>query len=440
MEIKFDEFLEKAVPVAKMVEKEKGKFYLVGGCVRDWKMGIDEPKDYDFLVTGLTKEKFIELFSEAKFVGDEEDGFPVFLLTIGGEKCEIAFARKEKKIGFGYKGFETYTSPELTIYDDLERRDLTINAMAVDVITKEFIDPHNGLKDLKCGIIKHVSSAFEEDPLRVLRAARFAARYSFEIDIQTKKYMQNLKDEMNTFKPERVFEETKKALSGKKPSLYFKALKEIGVLNVYYEELYNLVGVEQNEKYHPEGDAFIHTMNVVDAMSELTESLEERFAALVHDLGKADSPARWEKNPTKNPVGSHYGHEEEGVKHVVSLCERLKVSKKWMKAGMFGAEFHGKMHKLHEYKKARSIGGIVQMIEKANRNPLGIEGMARIALSDTRGKGDFTAEHPNTEFWLKVSEKVLEVKGNPNLPVEDIAEDKIRRQIEVFTNIKKASF
>lgn len=436
-EVTFEEFLEHAKPFAERIQAIGGESFVVGGCVRDHLNGIHYPKDYDILVTGITKEQFHQLFPHAPFVGDEEDGFPVFLVEIAGEMCEVAFARKEKKIGEGYKGFETYTDPSLTIFDDLVRRDLTINAMAVHLLTHELFDPYNGQSDLKNGIIRHISPAFAEDPLRVLRAARFAARYGFVIHETTLHYMKSLRDELVTFKPERVFEETKKALSGQKPSVYFQTLADIGVLDVHYPELHRLIGVPQPVKYHPEGDCFTHSMLVLDAMAKQTDSLEERFAALVHDLGKGDSPSKWEKQPELHPYESHYGHEELGVPHVKRLCERLKLPKTWMKAGMFGAEFHGTMHKLGQIKSTKSLRKVIKLIEEAKRNPLGVEGMARLALSDTRGKGNEQAEHPYTEFWLTVAPLVLSVKADASLPIDALKEDKVRRQIHLYKTIKK---
>lgn len=432
-----EEFLVKAQSFGETIQKMGGDAYLVGGCVRDYYNGVETPKDHDFVVTGITKEVFQKQFPNAPFVGDEEEGFPVFLVEIADETCEVAFARKEKKVAEGYKGFETYTDPTLTIFDDLVRRDLTINAMAIHLLTHELFDPYGGKDDLAKGIIRHVSPAFQEDPLRVLRAARFAARFGFVVDPTTLAYMRSLRDEMRTFKPERVFEETKKALSGEVPSRYFQTLADIGVLDIHYPELHRLIGVPQPVKYHPEGDCFTHSMLVLDAMAQQTTSLEARFAALVHDLGKGDSPALWEENPEKNPYATHYGHEERGIPHVQSLCNHLKLPKTWCKAGMFGAEFHGKMHKLGDTTSTKSLRKVIKMMEDAKRNPLGIDGMARLALSDSRGKGDFGAEHPYTDFWLKASRAVLAVKADPSLPLDALKEDKVRRQIALYKAIKK---
>jgi tRNA nucleotidyltransferase (CCA-adding enzyme) len=437
VKISFLEFLKGSEEFAEKVKKIGGRAYLVGGCVRDWKAGIEYPGDYDLMVTGLTRNGFKNEFPSSYLVGDEEDGFPVFLVDINGMSCEVAFARKEKKVANGYKGFETYTDPKLTVYDDLVRRDLTINSMAVDISTGEFIDPYGGVQHLNERRIKHVSESFKEDPLRVLRAARFAAQFGFNIDKETLVLMESLRKELKSFKPERIFVETKKALSGKQPSKYFCALKEAGVLDIHYPEINNLVGVPQPQKFHPEGDCFVHTMLVLDQMSLMTNRSELRFAALVHDLGKADSPALWEKDAKKNPFESHYGHEELGIPHVKALCKRLKLPNKWCRAGAFAAEYHGKMHKLGEINQTKSLRKIIKMIEDSNRNPIGVEGMAMIALADARGKGNPSEQHPFTDFWLSVAKEVLSVKANATLPFNEIADEKILRQVLKYREVKK---
>lgn len=436
-EMSFEAFMEEAKVPARLIHEAGGQLYVVGGCVRDWKLGHEAPKDYDLLVTGLEKETFQELFPKAVLVGDENDGFPVFLVQIAGMACEVAFARKERKVGAGYKGFETYTHPSLTVQDDLVRRDLTINAMAVEVLTGEFIDPYQGMLDLENGIIRHVSEAFAEDPLRVLRAARFAARYGFKLNEQTLSYMAGLKEELGSFKPERVYVETEKALAGEKPSIYFRTLAKIGVLDVHYPELNRLIGVAQPVKYHPEGCAFEHTMLVLDGMAQLTDRLELRFAALVHDLGKADSPALWEECPENHPYGTHRGHEEKGRPHVESLCKRLKLPNKWLKAGVFGATYHGHIHRIHEMKKSRVIGDMVQIMEASHRNPIGVKGMALLALSDVNGKGKVFERYPNAEFWEKAANQILQVKADATLPVAEIALEKRGRQVQEYRVLKR---
>lgn len=439
-ELTFESFLDEAKNHAMLITNVGGRLFVVGGCVRDWKLGIEKPKDYDLLVTGLEKETFQDLFPKALLVGNESDGFPVFLVPIANMSCEVAFARKEKKVGTGYKGFETYTHPTLTVQDDLVRRDLTINAMAVDVLTGEFVDPYGGMHDLEKGIIRHVSEAFAEDPLRILRAARFAARYGFKIHEQTLAYMGKLKTELATFKPERVYVETEKALAGKKPSLYFRTLAEIGVLDVHYPEVSRLIGVAQPEKYHPEGCAFEHSMLVLDSMANFTDRLELRFAALVHDLGKADSPLLWDSYPKNHPYKTHRGHEEKGVPHVEALCKRLKLPKKWLKAGTFGATYHGHIHRIQEMKKNRVLGELIQIMEASHRNPIGVKGMALLALADVNGKGEAFESYANAEFWEKVANELLQVKADVSIPVSEIAMEKRERQVKVYKAFKKEFF
>lgn len=432
----FEEMRQSAMEIAHRMEENGGTLYLVGGCVRDWKLGM-KPSDYDFLVTGLTQETFRELFPTAPFVGHEIEGFPVFLLDINGSSCEVAFARKEKKVGVGYKGFETYTDPLITVEEDLLRRDLTINAMAVNVRTGALHDPYSGEKDLKRGIVRHVSEAFREDPLRVLRAARFAARFNFSIDQETVKLMHGLREELATMKPERLCLETKKALEGERPSKYFQTLADIGMLDIHYKELDDLIGVAQPVVYHPEGDAFTHTMLALDAMAKRSDNVLYRFAILTHDLGKGLFPSMWIEDPIKYPFGTHRGHEELGVPLVEALANRLKVPTNWRKAAMFAAEYHGEIHLLGIKSKTKSIRKMIRMITKASRNPLGISGLSLIATADVNGKGLGTVEHPYTAFLEHVAKEVLEVKADTSFPVEEIAEEKELRQVQVYRRIKQ---
>lgn len=226
------------------LKKNKAKGFLVGGAVRDKMLGI-EPKDNDYCVVGLLQQEFEEIFPDAELQGAD---FPVYRIEIDGEMCEVALARTERKMGRGHRGFDIESHPDVTIEEDLSRRDLTINAMAINLHNGLLIDPFNGQEDIINGIIRMTTEAFKEDPLRVYRAARFAARYDFIIEHHTLDAMNLLKGEMTSLSYERIIEETKKALSTDHPSMYFKALKEAGVLDIHFSEFNDLLDFDKAMK------------------------------------------------------------------------------------------------------------------------------------------------------------------------------------------------
>lgn len=318
------------IKTAQKIEKAGGRLYLVGGAIRDDLLG-KKTHDEDYCVTGMTAEKFQKIFPEAHIRGKAFEVFDMY-----GK--EFAIARTESKYGLGHKEFEINTSPKITIEQDLARRDITINSIAKDVLTGKIIDPFNGRKDIENKIIKATTKAFKEDPLRVYRVARFAAQLEFKVEEQTIEQMKELKKELDTLSGERVFEELKKALNTPKPSIFFEILKKANLLDIYFKEINDLIGVEQPIQYHPEGDAYNHTMLVLDKSAELTEEyqinkkLEIRFSALVHDLGKGTTP--------KEEYPHHYGHEERGVKLVEQLGHRVKVPNNWIKCGKTACREH----------------------------------------------------------------------------------------------------
>ncbi len=222
-------------------------------------------------------------------------------------------------MGFGHKEFEIETGEEITIEEDLARRDITINAMAKDVLTGEIIDPFNGRKNIENKMIRATTNHFREDPLRVYRVARIAAQTGFTVEENTLKEMESLKKELTTLSKERVFVEFRKALETSKPSIFFDVLRKANVLRVHFKEIYDLIGSLQPEEYHPEGDSYNHTMIVVDKSVELTNDVAIRFACLVHDLGKGVTP--------KEMYPHHYGHDEKGVELVGNLGNRIRSSK-----------------------------------------------------------------------------------------------------------------
>ena len=317
------------------------KTYLVGGAVRDALLNIPI-KDRDFLVVGSTPE---ELFS----LGYQQVGvnFPVFLHP--ETKDEYALARTERKSGQGYNGFICDFSPDITLEQDLIRRDLTINAMAQDLISGEIFDPFYGSQDLKNKILRHVSPAFDEDPLRVLRVARFAAQFAhlgFKIADETVKLMQKMTacGELDHLTAERVWLETQKGLNTPSPHIYFEVLRKVGALAVLFPEVEALFGKPQPEKYHPEIDSGVHTLMVLEQAKKLAKQAENPtallFAALCHDLGKSLTP--------EEILPHHYGHEVKGIQPTRNLANRLKVPSEVKDFAVLVTEYHTHCHKISE--------------------------------------------------------------------------------------------
>ena len=277
-----------------MLEKEfvrkinsiHGAAYVVGGWVRDYIRGVI-PKDKDYVIAGVGEEDFTELFPQALKVGKS---FPVYLLEINGESCEIAFARQERKTGVGYKGFAVLFDKSISIMDDLYRRDTTMNSIALDLQTLELIDPFQGKQHIAEQRILPTSHHFKDDPIRALRVARQAAQFNFSIDESAIALMKECREELMREPKERLFNELDKALQANKPSLFFLALREANLLDITYPQIHALIGQSQPAQYHPEGDAFNHTMDIVDRVSERNLRVEVRFAALAHDLGKGLTP------------------------------------------------------------------------------------------------------------------------------------------------------
>lgn len=347
--------------IAKIIEQAGGRLYLVGGALRDELLGKKE-YDQDYCVTGISKEKFLTLFPHAKVMGKS---FEVFQI----QNKEFALARKEKKIGIGHTNFEIDTK-EVSIIEDLARRDITINAMAKDVLTKEWVDPFKGKQDITNKIIRATTKAFVEDPLRVYRVARIAAQTQFQVDNQTLEMMRQLKPELETLSKERVFIEFKKALQTKNPSIFFEVLRNAEVLEVHFKEIADLIGAVQPIEYHPEGDSYNHTLLVVDKACELTNKLEIRFSALVHDLGKGVTP--------KSMYPHHYGHDEKGVELVRNLGRRIGVPKAWVQCGKVATKEHMKGGIFSKM----SIPKQVQFIERVYKTALGLEGLQIVVIAD----------------------------------------------------------
>ena len=375
--------------------------YLVGGAVRDQLLNLPV-KDRDWVIVGATPQTLIDLGYQQ--VGKD---FPVFLHPQSKE--EYALARTERKSGQGYTGFICDFSAEITLEQDLIRRDLTINAMAQD-LQGNLYDPYHGADDLRQRILRHVSPAFVEDPLRVLRVARFAARYhhlGFTIAPETLQLMQTLTEqgELQHLTAERVWAETEKALNEKNPEIYFETLRQVGALAVLFPELDALYGVPNPAKYHPEIDSFVHTMMVLQQATLLSEQVDchksaVRFAAICHDLGKARTP--------KSNWPHHHGHEKLGITPTRNLCKRLKVPSYYQQLAELTCEYHTHIHKIVELRPET----VVKLFNTFDvwRKPLRFMEFLLVCFADTRGRKGFEhSQYPQQEFALALYQAALKV-------------------------------
>ncbi|AIX72520.1 MAG: multifunctional CCA addition/repair protein [Mixta calida] len=348
------------------------KTYLVGGAVRDGLLKLPV-KDKDWVVVGATPDMMLEQGYQQ--VGRD---FPVFLHPESRE--EYALARTERKSGSGYTGFVTWSTPDVTLEQDLQRRDLTINAIAQDEEGR-YIDPYQGRQDLEKRLLRHVSDAFIEDPLRVLRVARFAARYahlSFRIADETMALMREMAagGELAHLTAERVWKETENALRARNPQVYFQVLRDCGALAVLFPEIDNLFGVPAPAKWHPEIDTGVHTLMTVAIAAQLTPETDVRFATLCHDVGKALTP------PEKWP--SHPGHGPAGVPLVENICQRLRVPNTIRDLAVLVAEFHDVVHTI-ENQPAERLIALFDRID-AWRKPQRVEQLAQTSEADARGR------------------------------------------------------
>ena len=319
------------------------RVFRVGGCVRDACMGR-APKDRDYLLCGMEEQAFHRLFPEARQVGQS---FPVFLLDIGGETCEVSFARRERKSGSGYCGFKVAFSSDVTVEEDLYRRDTTMNSMAWELPEERLIDPYGGQRDVKAGLVRAVSEHFAEDPVRALRAARQSAELDFKITEETFSYMACCKEELLGEPQERIFHEMALSLQTRKPSVFFRNLQRAGLLQAVFPELHALIGQEQPVEFHPEGDAFEHVLLVLDAVSRETSDVSARFAALVHDIGKGRTP--------KEMLPHHYGHEIAGYDVLLEWSHRMTLPKLWLQKAEFVIKEHMRAPRLAKHRKIAAL-------------------------------------------------------------------------------------
>ncbi|MGD8119689.1 multifunctional CCA addition/repair protein [Vibrio sp. TRT 2004] len=370
--------------------------YLVGGAIRDQLLEIDV-YDKDWVVVGATPEQLLEKGYTA--VGKD---FPVFLHP--KTKEEHALARTERKIGSGYTGFECYFAADVTLEEDLLRRDLTINAMAQDP-DGTIIDPFNGQADLRDRILRHVSSAFTEDPLRVLRVARFAAKLDhlgFSVADETLTLMRQIvhSGELNNLTPERVWLEWQKSLSTPNPQVFLSVLRQCGALSVLLPELDALFGVPQPEKWHPEIDTGIHTLMVAKQAALLSNSLPVRFAAQVHDLGKGVTP------PSEWP--SHKMHCHTGLKLIKQLCERVRVPNEYRDLALMVCEQHSNIHRAAELRPETKL----KVLNKFDvwRKPERLQDILLCCMADSRGRtGHEEIDYPQKAIFEQAYQAALSV-------------------------------
>ena len=304
------------------------RVFRVGGCVRDHFRGVPA-KDIDYVVTGLAEEKFCALFPRAEKIGR---AFPVYHVRVDGVRREVAFARRERKTGTGYRGFDVAFDPTVTIEEDLYRRDTRMNAMAIELPEGALLDPYGGRADIAAGVIRAVSHHFTDDPVRALRAARQAAEFGFRVEEGTLRYMNACAAELKNEPTERLMGELRRALAAPRPSVFFRVLRAADLLAVTFPEIAALEGQVQPVEFHPEGDALAHTLAMVDAVARETEEIKTRFAALVHDLGKGLTP--------KEMLPHHYGHEKTGLTALAAWNRRMTLPHDWMKAASFVIRQH----------------------------------------------------------------------------------------------------
>jgi tRNA nucleotidyltransferase (CCA-adding enzyme) len=365
--------------------------YLVGGAIRDHLLGVPV-RERDWVVVGAQPADLVDLGYLP--VGRE---FPVFLHPDTRE--EYALARLESKVAPGYRGFVTRFSPDVTLEEDLLRRDLTINAIAQNS-AGELIDPYGGQRDIEARLLRHVSNAFVEDPVRVLRVARFAARFGdrgFTVAPETRALMQDMvrSGEINALVPERVWQETERALGEARPASFFATLRDCGALEVIFPEIAALYGVPQPARWHPEIDTGVHVMMALQCAVRLGASTPVRFAVLMHDLGKAAT--------RRDLWPSHHGHEEAGVALIEGLAARLRVPKEHTELAVLTARHHGLVHRALELKPAT----VLMLLENTDafRRPERFAALLVACEADARGRTGLEENpYPQADYLRRARE------------------------------------
>jgi len=385
-----------------MKEGQKLENYLVGGAVRDQLLGMPVA-ERDYVVVGATPQQMLAL--GFRLVGKD---FPVFLHPTTHD--EYALARTERKIGPGYTGFACYAAPDVTLEDDLARRDLTINAMA-QTAAGQIIDPFGGQADLQHKILRHVSPAFVEDPVRILRVARFAARFKqlgFRVAQETMILMQNMvrQGEVNALVPERVWQEFTRALQEQDPQEFIVILRQCGALAILFPELDSLFGIPNPVQWHPEIDSGVHVLMVLMQAARLTTDPATRFAALVHDLGKGATPyASWP---------SHPGHEERGVGLIKQLAQRYLIPRNFQQLAELTSRYHTHCHRVMELNATTLVKTLENL--DAFRRPDRFKQFLIACEADFRGRTGFEEKpYPQREFLQQAYETAAAVAIEPLL-------------------------
>ena len=396
------------------LNQASAKVYIVGGWVRDHLRGVT-PHDKDYMVAGITEDAFRELFPQAQKVGRS---FPVFLLSVDGQNCEVAFARKERKSGPGYHGFDVSYDPEVTVAEDLYRRDTTMNSMAIELPSQNLCDPYGGAVDVQQQQIRAVSAHFCEDPVRALRAARQAAEFGFDITDETYDYMRTCREELQAEPTERLLQELRRALSAARPSIFFRALARANLLSATFPELAALMGKTQPVAFHPEGDAFEHTMLVLDTVAAETDSLIARFGALVHDLGKGTTPKYMEPH--------HYGHELRGQEVLKQWNTRMILPREWLQGGLFVIREHMRAPRLEKTAK------IVDLLLSLERSSMSIADFQAIIRADHHGLPYYLEK---AMFFIAAMKQVTGCNCPPGLVGKQIGEWIRNQQLIVYRNV-----
>lgn len=393
------------------------KIYLVGGAVRDKLLNYPSTEN-DWVVVGGSPQQMLDQGYQP--VGQD---FPVFIDPKSGE--EYALARTERKSGHGYQGFTFHTDPDIGLEEDLVRRDLTINAMAEDA-DGSIIDPYGGQQDLNAKILRHVSDAFTEDPLRVLRVARFAARYyhlGFTVAPETMALMQQLVDsgELSHLVAERLWKETERALGERSPDVYIQVLRDCGALAKLLPEVDDLFGIPQRADYHPEIDTGIHTLMSLQQAAQLSPCSKIRFSVLVHDLGKAITP--------EHVLPSHKGHEERGLPLVKNVCDRFKVPNAHRQLAMAVTEYHLLCHKALELRPET----ILKLLKGlgALKSSQRLEEFLLCCEADARGRTGFEdRDYPSADF-LRGAMQIATSTDISDLLEADVSGADIGRQLSL---------
>ncbi len=355
--------------------------------------------DRDYCVTGIDEQTFVEHFPDAAKFGKS---FPVYSVEIGDAQCEVAFARTERKISAGYRGFEILFAPTVTIEQDLYRRDTTINAMAVDLLTGKLVDPFGGREDVLDKKIRAVSEHFTDDPVRALRAARQAAQFGFDICADTIDAMKLCGDELAREPTERIFNELETALKTDRLSIFFRSLERADLLAITFPEIANLRGKIQSTAFHPEGDAYEHTLNLVDEVAKVNPKPIVRFAALMHDIGKGTTPLEM--------LPHHYKHELRGLDVLKQMNRRMTLPTDWKKSAAFVIREHMRTPRL------KHAGKIVDLLLNLHAQKISAQDFCDIINADNHGLPPYLAHA------TEIIAELMKVSGR-NAPPEITGKD-----------------